>query len=259
MLLEKVNRIHFVYIIGILLCLLIAAVSIRIVDVKDVSEKLSFALTFASLLLAFFAIVQASHSTASMSQTFGALSGTAERIESASRQIFATSTSLEHAVENIPQGLERVAEQVDQTRSEMMSAFRTSSPEINRNGEVTTDVDPSQVLKRSTIGVVAALYAASQSFANGRPLELQNVSPNAAFGEGALAALRAVGLIDFKIRDGHVADLSTLGPFRLENFQDLFREMKTSDGGKRAWENLEPRITMIDQHYKVSRQHTENA
>lgn len=241
------------YIIAILVSILVASLSVKVADSKDLSDKLSFAVALASLLLAIIAIIQAFISNSSLSQTLGNMAGTAERVENASREISTASAALMNAVSNIPEGLAQVVDRVEKTHlsvEEMMSAFRTSPADREKEQVLRPSTDAQTILKHSTVGVLISLYAANRSYLSKKPLVIRDIyKTNGTFGDGVLAAFRSIGLINFKVGTGNSIDIQDIGPFTSETFAALFREMQATEASKKAYEKLERRVEAIDEYF----------
>jgi hypothetical protein len=112
---EEKYKIHAFYILAILVSIIVILVTIKWSDIPNLAEKLSFALTLASLILAVFAIVYAVYSNTSFSQAVSTLHTVATEVSHTAKQISAAANELDRDIKVIPSRLEVMEVKVGET------------------------------------------------------------------------------------------------------------------------------------------------
>jgi predicted PurR-regulated permease PerM len=108
-------KIHAFYIIGILLSIIVVLLTNNSSGIPNLGEKISFALTLASLILAVLAIGYAVYSNATISQTTSILNDASRNISNTATDISKAAQDLVLRVEEIPTRLDSVEGKVVET------------------------------------------------------------------------------------------------------------------------------------------------
>jgi hypothetical protein len=175
---EEKYKIHAFYIVGILLTVIIVLVSVQWSGIPNLSEKLSFALTLASLILAILAIGYAVYSNVSISRNVSTLNDVSLSVTSSAKDISEAARDLSNKIEGIPTKLEIMEGKVDQTnillkqyseKQEVPSKSEEQQPTENRNS---TD---DSFLKRSSITGLETLYACSLAYTTKIPFTIESL------------------------------------------------------------------------------------
>ncbi|HXI84934.1 MAG TPA: hypothetical protein VNL17_12680 [Verrucomicrobiae bacterium] len=110
------SKIHFAYIIGILLAVDILVLTIKWGAIQELVNYLTFALTLTSLVLSLLAIVYAFFSNATHSRQAGMLERASKEIGDASGMLIHSTAELEKKVGNVPSLLQEMGSKVEATR-----------------------------------------------------------------------------------------------------------------------------------------------
>ncbi len=112
---ESKIKIHFFYITFILICLIIALVTIKWKEIPNIIDYMTFAMTIASILLATLAIVYAFFSNSSFTKNIVSLNDSSKIISDASKIISKSSSELNKKIGDIPIILDKIDKKTDHT------------------------------------------------------------------------------------------------------------------------------------------------
>ncbi len=210
--LANIPRVHLWYWIGILVALLVATASTNLASNKEIANVLSFALTFASLLLAVIAIVQAFFNNASSAQTLTAVQSPAEELRRGSQEIHAGATQLRRDIEAIPARLDLMSGELRQT-TERLSALtapiaRTSEESV-QGGDPNSQREARQSRSEITsVGAFVAWYLMKRAYEEKvavEPRQIFGETRQGGFIEGWIRATITAGLVKGKSPPGQPA------------------------------------------------------
>ncbi len=110
-------KIHSYYIGGILVAIIVGLLTIQWGSIPDLSDRISFALTLASLLLAILAIVYSIMSSSSWAQTIGTLRGISDDVTVTTAELGEATANLREEIKSIPERLGGLEGKVTETHS----------------------------------------------------------------------------------------------------------------------------------------------
>jgi hypothetical protein len=162
---EEKYKIHAFYILTILVSIIVVLITIKWSGIPNLDEKLSFALTLASLILAVFAIVYAVYSNATFSQAVSTLNTVATDVSDTARQISTAANELEREIKVIPSRLEIMEVKVGETNDliQKISESGEVKPASETEKTAVTELIDSFVEKAPPAGLLI-LYAYCLAF-----------------------------------------------------------------------------------------------
>jgi hypothetical protein len=199
---EEKYKIHAFYVLAILVSIIIVLVTIQWSGIPNLAEKISFALTLASLILAALAIGYAVYSNTTFSQTILTLNTVAGDVSKTAGNISKAADSLNRAIENIPSRLESMEDKVDRANV-MLQQFSERSetpPPTDKEKRAASELIESFIEKISPTGLLI-LYAYSLAYSKGGRFNIEELATplsnfDLKFAKGFVSATRAAGLIN---------------------------------------------------------------
>lgn len=113
---ETKYKIHFTYIIGILIVIIIILLTIKWNGIPQLVELISFSLTLTSLILAILAIGYAVYTNNSSRDSLTKLNDASENISTTSNYLTDITSKLHKRIESIPSLLQSVEQKSDETQ-----------------------------------------------------------------------------------------------------------------------------------------------
>jgi hypothetical protein len=162
-----INKLHFLYIVGILIAIIICLLTIDFGNNQNLLEYLSFALTVTSLFLSLLAIIYAYYSNSSFSETISTLNKSSNDIAYNSKNLEEITKQLDIKFEKLPQLIKAIEEKVDITNAFLADQYERNNIAPNAQPDENlpqTFIDKFFVYS-STMGLYA-LYAAYLSHKN---------------------------------------------------------------------------------------------
>lgn len=204
------NRyIHYRYIIFFLFAVIVLVISLKYYDVPNLVDKLSFALTLSSLLLAIIAIFYTMISANKQDSQFSKLLETNAEIKATASEIKLVSERMNNLVSDVPSRFEEIGCKID-TLSEAykpVNISQTLQPD-NASASDIADIVISKdtfnkMFVRLSFAAMAVFYAFYKASFTGRNMELQTIKElgiceDVGFAIGVLSGLATTGLIEFK-------------------------------------------------------------
>lgn len=213
--------IHYRYIIGILVAVLVGFVSVDWADVKDLGQLIAFALTFASAILAVIAIFQALGSQDSLGRVSATLTASADKVDTATSSIEnATRKLIEHS-EKVPSALGEMTSRLDRTEQLILNLSKPAQAETSLSA---ADLGVSQeasnkineIFRYTTLGGDIAYYMCAKSFEKSRsfdPTAILEDGDGGRYVQGFLAGVRSSRFIEIELID-NTFSVKGLGPFK---------------------------------------------
>lgn len=216
----RVKRVHLLYWLGIAIAIIIALASNDLSKKADIYNVLSFALTFASLILAIIAIIQSLVANNSSASVLTAVQAAADQTRAASQQIEASADELRTHVQEIPSRLNDLAGKVDKTHT-AIDAFASSralkelvADEADSSGN---PVDEAKAyLRRCTIGGALSWHVVVGSLDRDVEVDIDSITPDSAqnnYIAGFIAANAASGDIEMEKHGSKIKVKSINKPF----------------------------------------------
>lgn len=161
-------KIHFGYIIGILLLVIISLIVIKIGDNTKLVNYISFAVGLTSIFLAVISIIYAFYSNSSQSNILGKIDVTSERLNAASEDITQSSKILSSELQILKDTIKDIPDGINKMNSKIEDFF-TNDKLLNNNDnleerETRKEIQDEKFFKSfydnySTIGMIG-LYIA---------------------------------------------------------------------------------------------------
>lgn len=171
------HKIHFSYIISILIAIIILLVSIKWGQVPNLVDLISFALTITSLVLAILAIAYAVYSNNSFSSNISKLDSASETLVKTSDKISNVAGSFLEQIESIPLLLKSIETKTDTTQM-LIGELSKPQKSINANetidNSISNDMLQGLIYKSSNSGL-SALYIIYKSYEKGKAFNLKSV------------------------------------------------------------------------------------
>jgi hypothetical protein len=200
-------KLHFYYIVGMLLTIIIALLSVRLADLDRIPDYISVAGNLTSLVLAILAIVYAYFSNFSLTESLANFSGLSSRISDAAKEVSdsskgATRSSAEIASRTTE--LVQVSTTVARTMaelSEMARLVERSSAELRNHAatfpsffeDLGRKIEDTQTLVKTSYGKVES----SAPIINSQSSTQSQVMADESYGEEVLRRSSPAGLLFF--------------------------------------------------------------
>jgi hypothetical protein len=215
---EEKYKIHACYILGILLAIIVILVTVQWSGIPNLAEKISFALTLASLILAALAIGYAVYSNSSLSQTISTLNNVSTNVSNTAKGIAQAATDLAQKIETIPSKLESMEGKVDQTNI-LIQQYSEKNALLQQVPEKTDDHPKTEEEKQAvneiidlflsncSINGLLILHACSISHSKKLSFNLEQLFSGFKFiqvpyAQGFLVAASSAGLLNFTLSKG---------------------------------------------------------
>ena len=229
--------------------------ALRYYDVPELVDKLSFALTLSSLLLAILAIFYTIISAQKQDINFSKLIETNSDIKAAAKKIKAVSNNIDATLNEFPSNFKKIGSKIDNLSAKYLST--------SQENQITEGEDPDEEKKielnlskklinriviKLSYGAMPILYWFSESNRHGKNLDFSTYDDlgfvDADFAIGFLNGFRATGLIKFKI---HQAALIPTECYKIitQNLRTIL-ETVIKVTSKDIAETLENRIKNVD-------------
>ena len=198
-------RIHFLYIIGILIAIIVALATVNWAGIPNLLSYITFALTVSSLLLAVLAIGYAFISNNSLSQHLGQFSSVAAEISKGATDMSSATKILDKKIEMIPPLLKDVGERVGRTESLLQEISRKEPSGKPPPPSLDLDALAQRFLETASINGDLLLYALLLSFQRTTPFNLTDLisadpSLDRDYSIGFLVATSSAGLLDYEFK-----------------------------------------------------------
>jgi len=206
------RELHYKYILSYLCIAIILLLALDYYDTPNLVDKLSFALTLSSLLLAvlaiFYTIISANkqdNQFIRLIETNSELKNSAIEINSVSKEISGMLTKVPKHFENLEAKLDSLSE-TEKLKSDIIPTTEENSKDIviNRNMLM-------HMISRLQFSAMGVIFLYSQASKNNKSIDfslfeqLDLISPK--YGIGVLTGFGSVGLIDFKIHQQNIVPI----------------------------------------------------
>lgn len=174
---KGINRLHFLYIVGILIAIIICLLTFDFGNNQNLLEYLSFALTVTSLFLSLLAIIYAYYSNSSFSDTISTLNKSSNDIASNSKNLEEITKQLDLKFEKLPQLIKTIEEKVDITNALLADQYErnNTTPKAQPEENLPQTFIDKFFIYSSTVGLYA-LYAAYLNHKNNQKFTLKELN-----------------------------------------------------------------------------------
>lgn len=211
------ERIHFAYILAIMLAAIIILVTVHWGGVSDLVSYISFALTLSSLILALIAIVYSFVSNGNLLRTLGSLDNVANSLSVSTDSLKSTTDELAQEVERIPPSFQKISGQINETQEilkniESVSLSASAGSMANQSPEDQTEIVSTEsfLANCSLLGIliIHALYLAEK---HKIPFDLEDFSKqtgvNFDYTQGFMVALNSARILNYTDRKGIIGSV----------------------------------------------------
>jgi hypothetical protein len=159
--------VHYRYMLGITIALLIVVLSVKWRSIPEIASLLSFALTFSSLVLAIIAIIQALLSNSAFARIIGSVTSSLDQVKIADIQ--QASTQLVSHTEAIPSALGEMSQRLDQALNRPSTAGPIEAGEAEQpipaiHADTPAIEATAPIIQRNTHGTLIAYYICILSY-----------------------------------------------------------------------------------------------
>lgn len=201
----KNRELHYRYAISYFLIALILLVALAYYDVPNLVDKLSFALTLSSLLLAilaiFYTIISANKQDSQFTKIIEATSKLGGSVEDINR----AASSIAKLTRDVPQHFDSISTKIDEIQS---SYSVLTESEKNESFQPNTNIGPDntdlvKIIPKLHFNGMAVLYYFVESAMRDSPIDFKDIEDfeiaSVDYTIGFLNGFEATGLIDFKL------------------------------------------------------------
>ena len=206
---ETKYKIHFSYIISILVLIIIILMTVKWSDNYELIQYISFASTITSLLLAVLAIVYAYLSNSTFSKNINIINDVSNELRANSKRLSNISATINRDIKLLPKSIEGMGRKVEELPAKLISQL---SPNIDvmKEGSDSSSRDDQEALsfadvylETSSFAGLLGLYALSLAFDEQKPFDLERMSEEIEvldedYVYGYLTASRAAGVFTYK-------------------------------------------------------------
>jgi len=229
------NKVHFLYIVGILLVIIIFLVTYKFGNNDKLIDYLKFGLTITSLFLALIAIIYSFISNATISSNLGTINNAANDISKVSSSLEKTNQNLMKEMSIIPTLIKGVEEKIDESK-ELIKSIESPKTIRGKGSKVTVDFTEENIknmLNTLSFSGLITLYITKLSFELKKPIDLKILVEN-----------EYLTTIDYS----H-AIIITFYSFGLLDYTELNKIYSVTDLNKFIFENIEDEITDLAKKY----------
>ncbi|HLL14650.1 MAG TPA: hypothetical protein VK388_06275 [Pyrinomonadaceae bacterium] len=201
---DEKYKIHAVYVLGILFAIIVVLITVQWSEIPNLADRITFALTVTSLILAILAIAYAVYSNTSFSQNISTLNNASKDVSNTARNISEAAITLTQKIEAIPSKLESVEAKVERTNVLLQEYSEKKDEPLPSEKEQRAAVDIMNpfISRMSGTGLIF-LYAFSLACTKKKPFDLNALCsilsyPRSAYAAGVYVSTYAAGLIDYE-------------------------------------------------------------
>jgi hypothetical protein len=205
---KTINKLHFLYITGILIAIIILLSTAKFGSNDNLIAYLSFALTVSSLFLSLLAIIYAYISNSTFGDTISSLNKSSNDISNNSKNLEGITKTLDEKFEKLPQFLKALESKVDWTNAYLYDQYERSqnAPQEPLDQQIPQDYIDKFITYSSTMGLYA-LYASYLSWKNKKPFTLKTLYDNCE-------------LLSMEYTMGFLTSVSSFGVFTRLDYSD---------------------------------------
>ena len=205
---KTINKLHFLYITGILIAIIILLSTAKFGANDNLIAYLSFALTVTSLFLSLLAIIYAYISNSTFGDTISSLNKSSSDISNNAKNLESITKTLDDKFEKLPQFLKDLENKVDWTNAYLYDQYERSQviPQEPLDQEIPQNYIDKFLNQSSTMGLYA-LYAVYLSWKNEKPFTLKQLYDN-------------VELLSMEYTMGYLTSVSSFGVFTILDYSD---------------------------------------
>lgn len=205
---DRINKLHFLYIVGILIGIIIVLLTIDLANNQNLFNYLSFALTFTSLFLSLLAIIYAFYSNSSFFDTISILNKSSNDIARNSKSLEEITKELDEKFERFPLLMKEIEKKVDLTNAFLADQYERNNiaPNDETNEDLPQSIIDSFFKYCSTIGLYA-LYATYLNYKNGKSFTLKALN-------------ELTEMLPAEYTYGFLTSVSSFGVFARQDYSD---------------------------------------
>ena len=202
------KKVHFFYIIGILLAIIILIVAGKFGNNEAVVTYLSFALTFTSLFLALIAIIYAFISNSQLSNNLNTINSASNEIEKVSKSLDKTNSEINSRINEIPSLIRGVEQKVEASSQILKEISKKPAEPLYGKKKSKEDVfeytedEINAFLDHVSFSILKLLYIFHISKTSNKSFNFKDVMGSIKYGDdqyswGATIVLNAMQLIEY--------------------------------------------------------------
>jgi len=202
------RELNYRWILSYLVAANILTISLSLYEVPDLVDKLSFALTLSSLLLAILAIFNSIISANRQSDQLSRILETNNEMKSASANIKESAYDISKLISDIPSHFTTMGKKIDALQNEYVSAKVDITPKKPDSNPIIENFDKvkfMEILSHLHFKAMGILYLFSKSQRKGKNIPFEHFSKfnlsTPEYASGVLISLKALELLDFKIHE----------------------------------------------------------
>lgn len=214
---DRINKLHFLYIVGILIAIIICLMTVDFGNNQNLLSYLSFALTFTSLFLSLLAIIYAFYSNSSFSDTISTLNKSSNDIASNSRNLEEITKELDRKFEKFPLLMKAIEEKVDLTNAFLADQYERNNiaPNMQTDKDLPQPIVESFFEYCSTMGLYA-LYATYLNYKNDRTFTLKALN-------------EVTEMLPAEYTYGFLTSASSFGVFARSDYSEIWKVTSFND------------------------------
>lgn len=231
-------KIHFAYIVGILIAIIILLFSVNVGANEKFVGLFNFALTISSILLALVAIVYSFISNSTISKNLYGITDSANKISLVSDELEDTTNKLLTKMDEVPLLLKGMDKKVDDS-IQIMKEIKTDKENVNltslnfgelpvESKESETNISWNNFLKSNSLSYLTFLFALSLSYKTKKPFDFESYIKNNHGDKdylfGGKVIFNALGIIELTEKD-NVWNVLSMNEYIFNNVREFTYEL----------------------------------
>jgi len=248
---EKKSHIHFAYIIGFLVVIIILFATVKWGEIPDLVKYITFALTLTSLVLAVLAIIYAFFSNSSISGTVSSLQKLSEQVSNTTSELAKATNELKQEVAVIPVELRSVKGGLEELKE--YSQKRDAQKELP-SADAALDQIVNPFLARASNHGLWMLRSCKESFEKKIAFDQYKLTSeiprlDSEYSYGFLVAVSSVGLLAFTVAKGRLINMTRFNESLLQGIDKEISKRRET-GTKEHQDMIDEVIEAIRNYFK---------
>lgn len=214
---EEKYKIHFLYIVAILLAIIVVLVTVKWGKIPDLTRYITFALTLTSLVLAVLAIVYAFLSNSATIRNIAKMDNVSREVSDSSKNVTEATSDLRRNIEEIPSRIQVVDEKITRTHNMIQEyAMRKDVKKEEIKKPTFTDEFIATFLFAGSPSGMLLIYGLSIAYDKKKPVDL-------------IDFIQSIPLLDYTYSHGYLVACSAFQLFSYTQTKNIFSVIEFND------------------------------
>jgi len=253
-------KIHFFYIVAILLAIIIILVTVRWYEIPNLIDYFNFALTLTSISLALLAIIYAFISNSTFAKNIFSLNEISIIIKKNAEELNLSTELLKSELVKIPKSLDSLEQKADSTLTHLNEIRNKALLQPDANEKITEGLSIDNIkklLRHTSINGMKLLFILKYSYKYQKSFLLSKVLEDLKFSSwdyayGFYIPLNGLGVFSYKeIREDNYFKwlINEVDKYLYENIEYELKELIAEVEYKSAFENFWKEIKEVEEYF----------